>query len=317
MTCGHEALSPYTREGPGGPTATTTHQDRFAQRLRGILARINARIREAIQENDLFNLRGEALVNDVPDEVFETDSRDRAIAGFIQWLTNQLNDDYLTLVGPDRNQFIRAAYIAGIRNAHNQLSDLDVSFERPDADDLVSRPIHRSELQTLYTRCYENLSEVTEDLAQEMREELLEGFREGENPTKIARRLNDRVNSVGKWRSTLIARSEVMNAHTSGTVSRMREINRDADFEIAGSHGEFDAAIGQERTCDFCRRLNGTPLKPSELASGTVRFRGDIYRLGPPAHIQGRCNVGILVGGQITEPLEERLPRGISVVSGG
>jgi len=57
-----EALSPYTRAwGTGGPTGTFTHSKQFAQRLRGVLSRINARIREAIIERDLFNLQTESL----------------------------------------------------------------------------------------------------------------------------------------------------------------------------------------------------------------------------------------------------------------
>jgi hypothetical protein len=42
---------------------------------------------------------------------------------------------------------------------------------------------------------------------------------------------------------------------------------------------------------------------------------GQTYRLKPPAHPNGRCNIGIRVGGEIDEPLEDRLPGGIEVVT--
>lgn len=312
-----EALSPYTRDGPGGPTPTTTHQDNFARALRGVLGRINARIRDAVVSEDIFNLRNESLgVDDVPDFNFPTD--DRRIRGFLQWLREQLDSEFLTVVGPDRNQFLRAAYAAGIRNVQSQLRDADVSFERADVDDLIGRPIHRIELQTLYTRTYENLESVAEDVSTEVRDELTEGFAEGESPTKIANRITDRVDSIGKNRSTILARSEVMNSYTVGTTQQMKKINRDTqgDTEVAGSHGVFDAATGQpNRTCAFCMRLSGTPLKASELASGVVQFRGDVYRLGPPAHPNGRCQISVRVGGTIDTPLSERLPAEITQVT--
>lgn len=42
---------------------------------------------------------------------------------------------------------------------------------------------------------------------------------------------------------------------------------------------------------------------------------GQTFRLKPPAHPNGRCNIGIRVGGEIDAPLEERLPGGIEVVT--
>jgi len=314
MTCQHhktEALSPYTRDGPGGPTRTTTLQDTFAQRLRGVLSRINARIRDAIINNKAFQ-NVEALVDDPPDSIFQTDNSRAAIGRFLEWVRTQLDDNYLEVVGPDRNQFIRAAYAAGVRHVHGEISDLDVSFERADVDELLGRPIHRSSLQQLYTRTYENLESVRDDVAQAVRDELVAGFTEGENPTKIARRLTDRVDSIGKHRSTMIARSEVMNAHSTGALNRVEEINQDRptqEDKLVTGHGEWNAAIAQENTCAFCRTMNGVALTPREMATTTVQFRDDIYRLKPPAHPNGRCNISVRVGpNQLDESLDERLP---------
>lgn len=318
-TGGCEALSPYTRpDSAWRPVPASTHAKNFEQRLRGVLGRINAAIRRAIIERDLFNLQNnsEALVEDVPDSVFQFPTQRQKARGFLAWLRRQLSQEYLTVVGPDRNQFIRAAYAQGIRNVHRQLSDYEVSFERPETDTLLSRPMHRRELQELYTRCYGELDSVASDVESEVRDTLLEGFNEGHGASKIARSLNDRVNSVGKHRSTLIARSEVLNAHTQGSLSRIDELNESVDNEIAAGHGEFNAAVGQERTCDFCRRLSGTPLTTSEMSTGVVQFRGETYRLGPPAHVQGRCAVSTIVGGgPIDTPLDERLPAEITVIS--
>lgn len=308
-TCGIEALSPYTFNRGGDDTGTYTHQSQFAARLRGVLSRINARIREAVAEEDLFGLRDEALADDVPEEVFRFETTQRKLAGFMAWLRDQLDSQYLEVVGPDRNQFIRAAYAQGIRTAQQNLGDLDVSFSRPDMDELLGRPVHRTALQTLYTRTYEELSEVSNDVAEAVRDELVTGLRDGQNPRKIARNLTSRVDSIGKHRSTLIARSEIMNAHSESSISRYEEVSQQSDTDIGLRHGEWqDSSDG--RVCAFCRRLSGAQLTFNEMRNTTVRFRGDIYRLMPPSHIQGRCIVKPSIGidPESLAPLSERVP---------
>ena len=317
----HEALSPYTFErSERAPTNTFTTQKQFARRLRGVLSRINARIRDAIDERDLFGLRdnSEALVDDVPDDVFDFPTDQTKVRGFLQWLREQLDAEFLGLVGPDQNQFIRAAYLTGIRNAQDQLSELDVSFVREDTESIVSRPIHRASLQELFTRTYENLVSVRDDVAQAARDELVTGFREGKGPRDIARSLTDRVDSIGKHRATMIARSETINAHSEGTLTTAEQINRDADREVATSHGVWDAAM-DDRMCALCGALNGTEFRIGEMQENSISVSGNLpesfigrnFRLKPPAHPNCRCNVRLMVGGSIDTALNERLPEGI------
>jgi hypothetical protein len=281
-------------------------------------------MREAIIKRDLFNLREqngrEALVDDIPDEVFETESRRAAALGFLRWVRQQLDENFLTVVSEDTNQFIRKAYARGLENVADQLNDADLTLAPTDTDNLLGRPFHQQELQTLFTRTYENLVSVRDDVAQAVRDELVEGFTQGENPTKIARSLTDRVDSIGKHRATMIARSEVMNAYSQGTLSRMEEINsereRTDDGQLIAGHGTWDAAMAQPNTCPFCRAVNGTMLTADEMATTTVQFRGDVYRLAPPAHPNGRCNIRVMVGpDRIDEPLDERLPAEVTVLT--
>lgn len=319
MACTHEALSPYTFErSEQAPTNTYTTAKQFAQRLRGVLSRINARIRTAIDEKDLFGLRSEALVDDVPEDVFNFPTDSAKVTGFLQWLRTQLDEHFLTVVGPDQNQFIRSAYLTGIRNAQDQLSELDIAFTREGAESIVTRPIHRSSLQELYTRTYDSLQSVRDDVAQEVRDELVTGFRDGKGPRDIARSLTDRVNSIGKNRATMIARSEIINSHSTGTLTTAEEINRDAEQEISTSHGVWDSAM-DERMCALCGALNGTEFRIEEMRNNNISVSGNLpesfigrnFRLKPPAHPNCRCGIRIMVGGSIDTPLNDRLPEGI------
>lgn len=319
-----DTLSPYTRDSPPGPTPTTTVQRRFSQRLRGVLRRINAAIRRGIIEKDIFGLQEttDTLAVDDPPRL-ETDNSTRNAALFMAWLREQLNTEFLGVVGPDANQFIRKAYFAGLRNANGQIRDLDISFVPERADSVVDRPIHQSALRELFVRVYENLESVKDNLADEVRDELLEGFSEGEGPSRIADRLTDRIDSIGKHRATMIARSEVINAHTESSLNRVDEIQDDVpeDSVLTVSHTSWDAAM-DSRTCPLCRALNGVRLDTEEMRNNTVdvvsELPGEIsqvgqtFRLAPPAHVNCRCNVSIEVGSEIETPLDERLPAQIS-----
>ena len=303
-------MATYRRpSGSGGPTNTFSVQQTFAERLRGALARINARIREAVEEGDAFNLKTEALADDVPEEVFETDSRRAAVSGFLAWLREQLDTEFLGIVGPDRNEFIRQAYATGLRNANTDLSELDVGFTTPEVSELLDAPIHRSALQTLYTRTYENLVSVRDDVAQAVRDTLIDGFVEGESPRTIARSLTDRVDSIGKHRATLIARSEIINAHSEAQLNRYQNASDETGVDVGVRHGEWQTA-GDDRVCAFCQALNGSVFTISEMRNETFTLGSQTFRLRPPAHPMGRCRIlpEIGIDFQDLAPLDDRLP---------
>lgn len=313
----HESLSPYTREsGDGGVTGTKTAQSQFAQRLRGVLSRINARTREAVVEDDIFLLTEdtEALVDDVPEDVFNTSTRRARVLAFLGWLRKQLDDHFLTVVTEDSNQFINRAYRKGIRDAISELRDENVLLQSAEIDDITNRPIHASALRNLYTRTYENLESVRDSVAQSVRDVLVEGFAEGKNPRDLARKITDRVDSIGKHRATLVARSEIINAHSEAMLNQYESVDSQADVDITLQHGDWQATP-DNRTCEFCSRLSGTALRFSEMRGERVEFRGQVYRLKPPAHPNGRCTILPNVGGDVTERLENRLPASFTLLT--
>jgi len=113
-------MASYTRDGSYGPRRIKSATRTFEQNLRGALSRINAAIREAIIERDIFGLNIEALEVDEPDSYSFTSDSEK-VAGFTSWLNQQLESEYLSVVSSDENEYIRRAYAEGLRRA----------FERP------------------------------------------------------------------------------------------------------------------------------------------------------------------------------------------
>jgi SPP1 gp7 family putative phage head morphogenesis protein len=186
---------------------------------------------------------------------------------------------------------------------------MDVAFTRPNVDNLLTRPIHRSTLQTLYTRTYENLESVRDDVAQGVREELVTGLLEGRNPRDIGRDMTDRVDSIGKHRATMIARTETMNAYSEGFLNRTDELADEGDFDVAVSHKEWLTAR-DDRVCPICNALDGTNFTTREMRNNAFEIGGTTFRLRPPAHPNCRCSMTVSLGvtSDDVAPLDERIP---------
>lgn len=303
-------MASYTRDGSYGPRNIKSVTKLFEQRLRGVLERLNSVIREAVVERDIFGLRSEALARDDVDEPssYQFRSDPGKIEAFTQWLREQLQSAHLSLVGESENQFVRRAYAEGVRRATRDVRDQGVDVDMPDIGGLEETLTHRRALQDLYTRTYDDLRGVSRDMADEMREELAEGLTEGENPRKVAKRLTDRVDSIGKNRSTLIARTELMNAHSDGEINRLRRVERDANVNVTVQHSQWRTAR-DNRVCSICETLEGLTFTLDELENGSFRLDGYDYQLKPPAHPNGRCVVTSQVGYDSADlpPIDERM----------
>lgn len=272
----------------GGPTQTETVQRQYAQRLRGAFGRINAKIRQRVIKEDWFGLRQDALAEDPKPFHFTTNTN--KTQKFLSWLRRQLRNEVLSVISPRRNEFVDSAYGTGLRFADSALRDAGVDGDFPEIAVAFNLPAHRRTLQQLYTRNYENLQGITEDVANELRDELTRGFAQGHNPTEIARALTERINSVGKWRATLLARTEVINAHTQSSLNRYERAGADT-VRFAELSTAEDA-----RVCAVCKSLEGEEHPLGEIRNGSFTFEGTEFRLAPPIHPQCRCCLLPVIG---------------------
>jgi SPP1 gp7 family putative phage head morphogenesis protein len=311
MSCTHDTLASYTRDGSYGPTRTKTVTQRFEQNLRGALRRINAAIKRAVIEEDIFGLANDGtdtLAVDSPPPL-RTENNARKTVLFIQWLREQLDTGLLEVVQRNENPYIRSAYAQGIRLATSQLQERGIDPATVDIAEIVEQGNFNRGLQVLFTRTYDFLEDTADELVREVRDELMEGFSRGESPREMADRISDRVDSVGKSRATMIARTEIIHAHSEAAVQRYEDVSERQDANIGLRHvGRLTA--NDARVCPACRRLEDSVFTFDEFRSATFEFRGTVYRVGIPSHPHGRCapmpQVGVDLDG--LPPLSERVP---------
>jgi SPP1 gp7 family putative phage head morphogenesis protein len=229
--------------------------------------------------------RPDTLATPLPSQFPER--RDRQIETFEAWLERQLDNDVLEAIGPNDNRFVRAGYQRGLVHATAAARREGIAVGEQDVVATIERPIHRDTLELLYTRDYSDLEGITQAVSAQANRALVEGFQRGESPTDIARRLTDRIDSIGKTRATTLARTSVIDAHASATLNRYEELG----VEGITIRAEWQTA-GDSRVCPICQALEGRTWTIEEAKSETVDVAGHSdVPVKPPAHPRCRCAI--------------------------
>lgn len=257
------------------PSQTKTLRRRYSQKLRGRYAKLNVAIREGVAKRDVFGLRGDALearpIEDLPDLDYATDAQQHQ--AFMAWLNEQLQQGVLSVISRNENIYIKRAYKSGLRHAATELRKEGLSAPNLGNVDLVfNMPVHQDAVLLLYSKNYEALKGINSELAKQLSRTLAEGFTQGWNPRKMARKLTDRVNKIGKTRAETLARTAVIEAHATSTLNRFEQMGVD---EVTGE-AEFQTAE-DARVCQRCKSLNGNTY-PLAKARGMI-----------PQHPRCRC----------------------------
>lgn len=269
------------------PTRTTTVRRRFAQHVRARFDAVKWHVNTALFDQDVFGwsstdtIVGSSLAANVdtdedlvpPTRAWATVGSAEATRRFDEWLDDVMAREVMERYEGDT--YVRHGYTRGVKQADTDLRRAGVAD--PDPDNIravVRRPVHRDELERIQERAFRELDGVTGKTAQEMRRELADGFAEGKSPRDIGRDINDRVEKVGKTRGTLVARTEVIRAHSESTLTRYESIAGDISV---GVKAEWLTAE-DSKVCDECLAYaDGGPYTIEEA-------RGAI-----PRHPRCRC----------------------------
>ena len=191
------------------------------KRYNGIARVLLPTVKNAMRKDEGV-LLGNARAGERSRFVYKTDGE--RIVAFRQWMQEQIDDDLLTNKRDGEHwllAFIASGYTRGATAFRRKLG---VKFLRKygfatDGYNPLTNPKVLRSAEILYARAYEQLRGVTDTMAQQISRELSDGLLRGDNPTVVAKAMRDRVNKIGKVRSRLIARTEIIRAYSLGGIA--------------------------------------------------------------------------------------------------
>lgn len=249
------------------PTYTLTLRKTFEGKLSKRFRWLKGQINKSIVKNDCFGLK---INQPIPIQQFAFDRDPDKVNSFMQWLQTQINLGIVEVsIGAQigeaveqawTNKYITTAYKKGIIRARQEMHTRGYSVPRLQGstglEPTFNRPFHLDRVGLIYTRTYEGLKGITNEMSKQISGILAQGIVEGKGPSELARNLNERVDKIGIVRAKKLARTEIIRAHHHATIKEYE------NWGIAGVTvlAEFVTA-GDGRVCERClslaRRDNG------------------------------------------------------------
>ena len=296
------------------PSRTGLERRKISREVERRFARLKREIHQLVVVEDAFGI-SQPTVN--TRWAFLTD--EGKLREFIQWLKSRVAITILAanfLREPDPNHWlqehIQRLYFKGVSRAFDEVRKPALArslawYEGTRSEFLQSafgRAVDVERVKLLAARSFAELSGVTDQMAQTIQRELVDGMIMGESPRTVGARLNKVVDGY-KNRGLTIARTETLRAHNEGALDAMERLG----VEEVGVMVEWSTAM-DERVCPLCRALEGVVLKIKE-AHGMF-----------PRHANCRCvpipaNVGEDITGQTRtkQGIKEAIHRSVQAES--
>jgi SPP1 gp7 family putative phage head morphogenesis protein len=248
---------------------------------------ISGEMAKAVFIDDVFGLTLEVLQTPGKN-AYAYMGNPQKINEFLKWLEDLINRDIIEVWGiPDtatrRNwlyKYLLTAYQRGVVRAREELRKAGYNVPTIVASGglatVMSAPIHLDTIALMYTRTFNELVGVTNQMKQVISRILAEGLMSGTNPRVLARELVAAINGKGigdlgifdrlgrfipaKRRAEIIARTEIIRAHHYANIM---------EYKTWGVYGvsvmaEFQTA-GDNRVCSECEGLNGQIFTLDEI----------------------------------------------------
>ena len=160
-------------------------------------------------------------------------------------------------ITPDPNNWVEgylySAYKKGVRRAQTEINKRAKNGGRVELmKGAIKRKNHQDKLEQILGRVYTDLEGIDEAMQAEIRRQIALGLEEGEGTAAIAKRIEDRIEKIGRTRARTLARTEVIRSHHAANIATYRE----AGIQGVEVQAEF-ATAGDARVCQECAGLEG------------------------------------------------------------
>lgn len=271
------------------PTRTTLLRNSYARDLRGRFTDLARLVRQTIEVNDALRLGAvPAVMTTAPATRYDFPVDAGKVEAFMDWLRRAADDGVLQIYqrsgqritsrGEFQNIYVRRAYSAGLSQAEAAMQRLGTALPAG-IETLLNQPIHIDALQMMYTRNFEELRGITDQMSQQIARTLTDGMVRGVGPREMARRIAADIQKIGINRATILARTEVIRAHAEASLNRYEQVG----IQVLMPHVEF-ANAGDKKVCEKCKGLETVDNGLGRGVFTIAQARGVI-----PVHPLCRC----------------------------
>ncbi|MHA1809349.1 MAG: phage minor head protein [Candidatus Heimdallarchaeaceae archaeon] len=224
------------------PTRTIVLRKKFSSQMYNRFSKLKGLIRKAVVDEDVLGLKNTPqnfkILQDLTtpgQKAFAFRTSEEKVSAFMAWLHEMIGNEVLEMVqGPGigrepwANMYIRSAYQKGLSEAYARLKKegVEVSEQILPISSSFYLPFHAERIGLIYSRVWSDLTGVTQVMETQISRILALGLAQGENPEKIARRLNDRISKIGITRARLIARTEIVRSHNLGALAEYEQAEK-------------------------------------------------------------------------------------------
>lgn len=268
------------------PTQTTRVVHLFDRDVIKRWRKVVSEIEKAIVEEDGFGYqrRGGAWdIGTINARKFDFPRSDAKVQAFMRWLRKLQDEEVLEIqegtpiesaaASAWSNKYIQTSYQKGIARSAAQMRKGGLKITDRWVHAAFFRPIHADRVGLLYTRTFSDLAGITKTMDTRISRVLSLGIAEGRSPAAIAKQMRDEVRSIGVVRSRMIARTEIIRAHSEATLNTYEE----AGLEEVDVQAEFTTS-GDNRVCPRCKALERKNPYSLKQARGLI-----------PVHPNCRC----------------------------
>ena len=278
------------------PTRTTMLRKRWMAEFRKRFLRLRGEILRLVVDEDAFGLkpRHKSIAFNTR---FAFRSNADKVAAFSEWLQGQVDEGILETTGEGSSAWTvkhtESAFSKGMGRAFDQVrkSELAESLDFYNGtrhqflQQAFATDIAVDKLRLLQTRAFTDLKGITQAMDTQITRVLSDSLARGDNPREVARRLNNRVDKIGKSRALTLARTETVRAHNEGQLVALEQLG----VEEVGVMVEWSTAL-DDRVCLLCADLEAVVMTIKE-ASGIMPRHANCRCAWIPANV-GESQVG-------------------------
>lgn len=275
------------------PTETTALRNAFSRGMNRRFDELIKVIRVAVVDQDCFGAQKRMVTQQMYPPGYHAFDYTRSAArveAFMQWLRLQVNRGILTVqqyrqIGEAvesawTNMYVADSYKRGIMRARYEMGKAGMkvpSIEDSGGIDAVfGLPFHMDRVGLLYTRVFNELTGVTEAMANMISQILAQGMIDGDGPRLLARKMIAAIDGTGagtlgitdklgrfisaKRRAEMIARTETIRAFHLAAIQEYR------NWGVLGIQVKAEwITAGDDRVCAKCESMEGRTFTLDEI----------------------------------------------------